>query len=127
MTEALLILVKVSVGVLILAIGMGATVADITYVWRRPGLLLRSLLAMYVLVRWWPASPRAVLQRPHSKSSQRTIQWHMPKYLRHSCLPLASLDLHQRPLEPWIDRRAMPLALRRLVRLSTLVLNPMLS
>ena len=50
MTEALLLLVKVSVGVLLLAIGMGATVADFTYVWRRPGLLLRSLLAMYVLV-----------------------------------------------------------------------------
>jgi BASS family bile acid:Na+ symporter len=50
MTEALLLLVKVSVGVLILAIGMGSTFADLTYLWRRPALLLRSLLAMYVLV-----------------------------------------------------------------------------
>jgi bile acid:Na+ symporter, BASS family len=50
MTHTLLLLVKISVGVLILAIGMGATLADLTYVWRRPGLLLRSLLAMYVLV-----------------------------------------------------------------------------
>jgi predicted Na+-dependent transporter len=50
MTEVLLLLVKISVGALILAIGMGATFADLTYMWRRPGLLLRSLLAMYVLV-----------------------------------------------------------------------------
>ena len=38
MTEVLLLLVKVSVGVLILAIGMGATLTDLTYMWRRPGL-----------------------------------------------------------------------------------------
>jgi BASS family bile acid:Na+ symporter len=44
---------------------MGATVADLTSVWRRPGLLLRSLLAMYVLVplaalllvKTWPLAP----------------------------------------------------------------------
>ena len=46
MTEALLLLVKVSVGVLILAIGMGATLADLTYMWRRPGLLLLLALAI---------------------------------------------------------------------------------
>jgi BASS family bile acid:Na+ symporter len=65
MTEVLLLLVKIAVGVLILAIGMGATVADLTYVWWRPGLLLRSLLAMYVLVplaalllvKTWPLAP----------------------------------------------------------------------
>ena len=32
MTQALLLLVKISVGALILAIGMGATLADLTYV-----------------------------------------------------------------------------------------------
>ena len=65
MAEALLLLVKISVGALILAIGMGATLADLIYVWRRPGLLLRSLLAMYVLVplaafllvKAWPLAP----------------------------------------------------------------------
>ena len=65
MTQALLLLVKISVGALILAIGMGATLVDLTYVWRRPGLLLRSLLAMYVLVplaafllvKIWPLAP----------------------------------------------------------------------
>lgn len=50
MTTWLLLTLKVSVGALILAIGMGSTFSDLTYLWRRPGLLLRSLLAMYVLV-----------------------------------------------------------------------------
>ena len=58
-------LVKLAVGVLILTIGMGATLADLTYVWRRPRLLLRSLLAMHVLVplaavllvKTWPLAP----------------------------------------------------------------------
>lgn len=49
MTETLLLL-KASVALSILAIGMGSTVADLAYLWRRPGLLFRSLLAMYVLV-----------------------------------------------------------------------------
>ena len=47
MTEALLILVKVSVGVLILAIGMGATVADLTYVLAASG-IVAALLAGHV-------------------------------------------------------------------------------
>jgi BASS family bile acid:Na+ symporter len=50
MTAALLIALKLSVAALILAIGMGATFADLGWLWRRPRLLLRSLLAMYVLV-----------------------------------------------------------------------------
>jgi predicted Na+-dependent transporter len=50
MMELLLTLLKASVSVLILAIGMGSTLSDLTYLWRRPALLLRSLLAMYVLV-----------------------------------------------------------------------------
>ncbi len=50
MTATLLLLLKFAVGVIILAIGMDSTLKDVTYLWRRPGLLLRSLLAMYVLV-----------------------------------------------------------------------------
>ena len=50
MTELLLVALKVSVGLLILGIGLGSTFADLLYIWRRPALLLRSLLAMYVLV-----------------------------------------------------------------------------
>ncbi|MEA2094296.1 MAG: hypothetical protein U9P11_07015 [Pseudomonadota bacterium] len=50
MTPTLLLILKLSVGVIILAIGMGSTIGDVTYLLRRPGLLLRSVLAMYVLV-----------------------------------------------------------------------------
>jgi|SRR5271156_530736 len=50
MTATLLILLKVAVAIIILAIGMDSTLRDATYLWRRPGLLLRSVLAMYMLV-----------------------------------------------------------------------------
>jgi predicted Na+-dependent transporter len=38
------------VGAIILAIGMDSRLSDLAYLWRRPALLLRSLLAMYLLV-----------------------------------------------------------------------------
>ena len=50
MTATLLLLLKISVGIIILAIGMDSTPRDMAYLWQRPRLLLRSLLAMYVLV-----------------------------------------------------------------------------
>jgi BASS family bile acid:Na+ symporter len=50
MTELLLTLLKLSVVALILAIGMSSTFSDLAYLWRRPVLLVRSFLAMYVLV-----------------------------------------------------------------------------
>lgn len=50
MTEILLVLIKLSVVALILAIGLSSTLADLTYLWRRPAQLLRSLLAMYVII-----------------------------------------------------------------------------
>lgn len=50
MTHNLLLILKVLVAVLVAAVGLGSTAADLTYLWRRPGLLLRSLLAMYLLV-----------------------------------------------------------------------------
>jgi len=46
----LLALLKWSVGALLLAIGMGSSLRDVTSLWRRPWLLLRSVLAMYVIV-----------------------------------------------------------------------------
>jgi BASS family bile acid:Na+ symporter len=49
-TEALMLSVKFSVAALIMATGMGAKFSDISYLWRRPQLLLQSLLAMYVVV-----------------------------------------------------------------------------
>ncbi|BCG63344.1 MAG: bile acid:Na+ symporter, BASS family [Methyloprofundus sp.] len=50
MTTVLLICLKLSVVALLLAIGMLSTKKEVTYLWQRPKLLFRSLLAMYVLV-----------------------------------------------------------------------------
>lgn len=50
MTGYLLLLVKGSVIGMVLAIGMQARWADVLYLWRRPGLMIRSFLAMYVFV-----------------------------------------------------------------------------
>ncbi|WP_428663601.1 bile acid:sodium symporter family protein [Reyranella sp.] len=50
MTLALLVLLKATVALIIFAIGMESTPGDAIRLLRNPGLLLRSLLAMYVLV-----------------------------------------------------------------------------
>ena len=50
MTVILFLTIKICIAALILAIGMGATMDDVLYLWRRPALLARSLLAMYVFV-----------------------------------------------------------------------------
>lgn len=50
MTDILLASLKLAVVVLIFAIGLGSTLADLLYLWRRPALLARSLFAMVVLV-----------------------------------------------------------------------------
>jgi BASS family bile acid:Na+ symporter len=46
----LLILLKASIAALIFAIGMTATTEDIVYLWRRPALLLKSIIAMYIVM-----------------------------------------------------------------------------
>ena len=48
MTATLLLLLKAAVGVIIFAIGLDSTAKDATHLLHRPGLLLRSVLAMYV-------------------------------------------------------------------------------
>ena len=50
MTPILLLLLKLSVVALLLAVGMLSTMKEVTYLWKRPRLLLRSVLAMYILV-----------------------------------------------------------------------------
>jgi BASS family bile acid:Na+ symporter len=50
MGELVLHLLKYVVAALVLAMGLMASPSDATWLWRRPSLLLRSLLAMYVLV-----------------------------------------------------------------------------
>lgn len=49
-TETLMVLLKVSIAVLIAGVGAGTSPSELTYLWRRPGLLLRSLAAMYLVV-----------------------------------------------------------------------------
>lgn len=46
----MVLLLKASIATLIFAIGLSSTLDDVTFVWRHPSLLLRSLLAMYVVV-----------------------------------------------------------------------------
>ena len=43
MTTTLLLLLKISVGIIILAIGMDSTLREIAYLWRRPGLWNRKV------------------------------------------------------------------------------------
>ncbi len=49
-TAALILAVKIAIGVLIFSIGANGTFSGVAYLWRRPSLLARSLIAMYVLV-----------------------------------------------------------------------------
>ena len=50
LTAYLLIALKGSVALLIFAVGLDSRLRDLSYLTRRPGVMLRSLLAMYVVV-----------------------------------------------------------------------------
>lgn len=50
MTAVLLVAAKFSVMAIILAIGLRAAVADVFFLWTKPGLLVRSMIAMYIAV-----------------------------------------------------------------------------
>lgn len=63
----LLILVKITIFALMLAIGINLSLHELIALWRRPGLLIRSLLAVVVLVPmvvvlllWWLDLPPAI-------------------------------------------------------------------
>ena len=79
MGELLLHLLKYVVAALVLAMGLMASPSDATWLWRRPSLLLRSLLAMYVVVpglaflmaKGLPLSP-AVKAACHSSPAWRS-------------------------------------------------------
>ena len=45
----LLLVLKVSIAVLLFATGMSVTAKDVAWLWRRPVLLGKSILAMYVV------------------------------------------------------------------------------
>jgi BASS family bile acid:Na+ symporter len=69
MTWALLLTLKLAVSVVIFAIGLGSTLEDLTHLWRRPRLLLRSLVAMYVLVPALAVGMVTVLDLPPAVSA----------------------------------------------------------
>lgn len=46
----LLMVLKLSIAALILAVGMSARLEDIVYLWRRPVLLVKSIVAMYAVL-----------------------------------------------------------------------------
>jgi BASS family bile acid:Na+ symporter len=50
MAPAIIVTLQFTVGALLFAIGVGTTPSQVTYLWRRPALMARSLLAMYLLV-----------------------------------------------------------------------------
>jgi len=50
LTAYLLLALKASVALLIFAVGLGSRLKDFSYLTQRPGVMLRSLLAMYVVV-----------------------------------------------------------------------------
>jgi BASS family bile acid:Na+ symporter len=50
MAPAIIVTLKFTVAALLFAIGVGTRPSQLTYLWQRPALLARSLLAMYLLV-----------------------------------------------------------------------------
>jgi len=46
----LLLILKTSIATLIFAIGMTAMIDDIVYLWRRPVLLVKSIVAIYLVM-----------------------------------------------------------------------------
>lgn len=61
----LLLVLKISIGTLILAIGLTAKAEDITYLWRRPVLLLKSIIAMYLIMPLVAVLMARTLDLPH--------------------------------------------------------------
>jgi bile acid:Na+ symporter, BASS family len=60
-----LIIIKISITILILAIGMTATKDEIVYLWRRPVLFLKSVIAMYLVMPAVAALMMRILDLPH--------------------------------------------------------------
>ena len=64
LTAYLLIALKGSVALLIFAVGLDSRLRDLSYLTRRPGVMLRSLLAMYLVVPLLALSAVKLLQLP---------------------------------------------------------------
>jgi predicted Na+-dependent transporter len=61
LAKLLPIAINVSIGLIVIGLGMHARFADVTYLVRRPGLLLRSLLAMNVIMLFVAAGAAILL------------------------------------------------------------------
>lgn len=64
MTMVLLLVLKASVALLIFAVGLDSRWRDLAYLQRRPGVMVRSLLAMYVVVPLLALAVVKVLRLP---------------------------------------------------------------
>ena len=64
LTAYLLLALKASVALLIFAVGLGSRLKDFSYLTQRPGVMLRSLLAMYVVVPLLALAAVKLLQLP---------------------------------------------------------------
>jgi len=69
LTAYLLIALKGSVALLIFAVGLDSRLRDLSYLTRRPGVMLRSLLAMYVVVPLLALTAVRLLQLPWNSRS----------------------------------------------------------
>ncbi len=74
LTAFLLLALKISVALLIFAVGLDSRLKDLTYLQHRPGVMLRSLLAMYVVVgiRSAPIGPLELLQYIRREGDERS-------------------------------------------------------
>jgi BASS family bile acid:Na+ symporter len=64
LTAFLLLALKASIALLIFAVGLGSRLKDFSYLTQRPGVMLRSLLAMYVVVPLLALAAVQLLQLP---------------------------------------------------------------
>ena len=64
LTAFLLLALKTSVALLIFAVGLDSRLKDLAYLQHRPGVMLRSLLAMYVVVPLLALAAVKLLQLP---------------------------------------------------------------
>jgi BASS family bile acid:Na+ symporter len=62
----LLLALTWSVRLMIFALGLRAAWSDVTFLWRQPGLLLRSLLAMYIVIPVFAVAMVRLLELPRT-------------------------------------------------------------
>jgi len=64
--SSLLLALSWAVRLMIFALGLRATWSDVTFLWRQPGLLIRSLLAMYIVIPVFAVAMVKLLDLPRT-------------------------------------------------------------